>query len=107
MCIEDIRIGRKIVTDQISLTNSGVAALLVDNDDWRTSLSVYPDSVNDIWISIKSNVAVGNGILIPAKGHPVQLTIQQHGDCVRRAWHAIASAGPTNINALSAHLDVE
>jgi len=90
MCLEDIRLGRKIQYSQ-TIINVGAASIrIVEDDPKRVSLSIYPNRVQTYTLSTSEPVVYDSGIPLGPSFHPIHLNIKDDGQAVIKAWFAIA-----------------
>lgn len=93
MCMEDLKIGRNTQSAQIDVTLSTASQQILGPDPNRVAIIFgVPDS-SRAYFSSNSPAVVGFGIPQDTAGHPFAITLAEHGEMVRKAWHVIALAG--------------
>lgn len=105
--MEDVRIGRKIVTTRRFVSVGGAAQQIVIYDPKRVSLSIF-GSQGLLFLGFDANVISTGGFSLPAGDHGWRIDIWRDGDCVTRDWWAFNNAVlPIPLLLLEGHLDLE
>ena len=91
MCMEDIRLGRKTITNELPLTIGATAIEVAAAMPLRTTLVLGAPLTGQVTYSLNPNVTAGQGLNVQLGSSAVTLTIQDHGDMVRQTWYAIGS----------------
>lgn len=107
MCMEDVRIGRSTVSADASPSIGTTATELVSASLDRYCLIISPPIAGQVTIGFDPNhVASGVGIVLASGADPLVLTIQEHGDMVRRAWYAAVDTGTRSVGVSWSSLQV-
>ena len=72
------------------------AARLLSPSDGRTSILIST-TTNDVWISTKPNMTVGQGLHITTTEQPFEFCSCHFGSEIQKAWYAIAAGAGTNV----------
>ena len=92
MCMEDIEIGRESLSAQWDYTTPAGSLQVVAADDRRIAILFAPPNGGAISFGITKAIVSGFGFQLVLGGAPVQMTIQEYGDLVKRAWYVAGSA---------------
>ena len=92
MCMEDVRIGRRSISQNYSFTTGVTAHQVLPGSDNRVSVILGSPLAGTITYFDEANPVSGLGFNIGAGQPPMVLNIQDHGDVVRHQWWAIADA---------------
>lgn len=102
MCMEDVRIGRDTIcvetTVQVQLT---ATPLLAASDDRYALVLSVPQGSGGLELSINPAFTIGQGLQMNAGTPPLILTIQEHGDIVRRGLYAAVLTTPVFVTIWS------
>jgi hypothetical protein len=105
MCMEDVLIGRKTISADVTVVVDATPKMLVAASLDRYCLIISPPLAGQVTIGFDANhVTSGSGIVIPSGADPLVLTIQEHGDIVRRAIFAAVDAPPRNVGVMYSSL---
>jgi hypothetical protein len=63
----------------------------------RIAILFVPHNTARFSVSPESGVQIDTGLTLQFGGDVIELTVERHGDIVRRGWFAIASAATTKI----------
>lgn len=96
MCMEDVLLGRDTSSGSMIVPINVTSILLVPADPSRLALIIGQPSAGHVVADFGKPPDSNSGIWLSSALPPLILTIQQHGDIVRRAWYAQGS-GPANI----------
>jgi hypothetical protein len=91
MCMEDVKIGRATNSgDGFASIPAATAGLIVGPSLHRYCLIISPPIAGHVTIGFSPNQLVdGSGVVLASGADPLILTIQEHGDIIRRAFYAI------------------
>jgi len=105
MCMEDIRIGRRMAgtESRITLTASSLQVVLADPK--RIHLCFFPPVSGTVTLSSHGPVVANVGITMSANDHPLHLDIKEHGLLVIGNWFAIHSVGGPTLSILEGRLE--
>lgn len=93
MCMEDIRIGRRTIHTPRNFALGVASGVIAAYDEKRIQLLIYPPSSGTLTIFPANSVIVNKGITLTSTSHPMIMTVDTHGDLVKKMWAAIHSAG--------------
>lgn len=99
MCMEDVNIGRKTSSRMLNfaVVNTGSQEIL-PGSPYRYALIFTPPQAGRVTLTNESPAVLDIGMTLVSAGGPFAMTIQDHGDIVRKPWYAIASiAGTLNV----------
>lgn len=74
-------------TALVKLPDNSAFTRLCGVSDKRYKLWVYPSVNANIYLSNDPTANVLNAICIQSGGHPLELCIEDDGDCVQREWY--------------------
>jgi len=74
---------------------SGNAPEIAGPSPRRVALLFLPVAGTAYTVSTESGVTLNNGLTIQQGGELLELTVERHGEIVRRAWYAIAGTSAT------------
>jgi hypothetical protein len=95
MCMEDIRIGRKIKTTFRYVALSATAAPIVKPNPNRVFIMIGVPSTNPAIVGPDSSVSLTAGISIFNTSKPLLLTVKKHGDIVIKGLWGITFPSAT------------
>ena len=105
MCMEDVRIGGATISADKTISVANTPQLIVESSLDRYCLIISPPLAGQVTIGFDANhVASGSGIVLASGADPLVLTIQEHGDIVRRAFFAAVDTPPRNIGIMYSSL---
>lgn len=107
MCMEDVRIGQNTPVDELSKTVTTASTQLVDRNERRTLLIIYPPPSGTLTVSILTPVVANVGVTLQTTSPPLIMSIQTHGQLLYKAWYAIHSAGGVQCTFHEGVLDPE
>lgn len=90
MCMDDVRLGRKSLSDQVDIAPTTVSAEVLTGADNRIAIVFNRPSVGTVTYSLHQPAVLGQGITLGAGDGSVSLDIQRHGGMVCRPWQAIS-----------------
>jgi len=90
--MEDIEIGRESLSAQWDYTTTAGSLQVVAADDKRIAISFAPPNGGAISLGLTKAITSGFGFQLVLGGAPVQMSIQEYGDLVKRAWFVAGSA---------------
>lgn len=96
MCMEDVRLGRKVAVTETVVPLLVSAVVVADYSPKRTLLIFYPPVSGTTTLSIGNTAVAGSGVTMTANSSPLILDIQKQGNLVTQRWFAIHSAGGVN-----------
>lgn len=99
MCMEDVKIGKAAICTETVVAVGAASGLLIAAAPTAFSLLISPPSAGTITISTINPAVLGAGFNLAAGQPMLRLNVEQDGNCVSKAWFAIASA-PTNISVM-------
>lgn len=80
------------------------SANAVSPNDRRIALVFTGPSEGSITISTEPDVSLGRGLVL-TPGMELQLTVERHGDAVKKPWYAIAEGGASLLGYLEVTFD--
>jgi hypothetical protein len=99
--MEDVLIGRDTNSGDRIVVVSTTATMLLEASMFRYCVIISPPLAGQVSIGFDPNhVVSGGGIILPSGADPLVLTIQEHGDIVRRAIYAAVDAGTRNVSIM-------
>lgn len=104
MCMEDVRIGRKTMSRQHDFTATTTSQPLISGSDDRYAMILTAPLVGHVTYSLENPAVLGNGINLGVGDGAITISIQEHGDIVRRPWFIISDQAAAPIAVLSSHL---
>lgn len=105
MCMEDIRIGRRTKTVCHRTTIDVNPVIMVDGNPNRVILILSASDSDQYSISPNPNEPDFEGLVIPAAGDPVRLTLANAGDFITKPLYAKTGSGPQQIGWIEGTLD--
>lgn len=105
MCMEDIRIGRKLNSQLRTKTIAGgTASLLVGGNPKRVAIDISTDGTAVAWIGTRDYPpSAVSGLTLPTQRPEKQLRIEDHGNVVTGeifVFHAAGNVGYTYIESI-------
>lgn len=107
MCMEDVRLGRKVSVVQKTIALTVNSQSLLDADPKRVSVIICTPTLDTVTISLSDPAILASGILLTPSLPPIHLDIKSHGNLVCKAMNIIGVAGTGNITILEGRLDNE
>lgn len=105
MCMEDVRIGRESTAAEYRVVlPTGTVKQIVPYDKDRIALIISPPDLNTVYLSFSQDPGSGVGFLLSYRAGPLCLSLQEHGDIVRRAIYGISPSGGEVVCAWTATL---
>lgn len=95
MCMEDIRIGRETIAQELNLTVGVTAVNIIPASADRVGLIISSGAVNSIVLGFEQSLTTAFGIRLGALALPLMLNLRDHGEVVRKSIWAIASGAGT------------
>ncbi len=107
MCLKDVLMGRNSTSNAaVVAIGAGAVKQVLPADPYRYSIVFSGPSTGSITYSINQNPGDGEGIVFHQGCGPIALTIQHHGDMVRRPWYAY-SVNAVNVAVHTAQMREE
>jgi len=78
-----------------TVPSAGAAPEIAGPSPRRVALLFLPSTTTNYTVSTESGVSLNNGLTLAQNGELLELTLERHGEIVRRAWYAIAAASTT------------
>lgn len=105
MCMEDVRLGRKVASSQGTAPVTTTAQRLIQEDPMRVLLIILPPASGTLTVGIAPFTAAGKGYAIPSTGSPFKLDIKKEGTLCTHAWFVVHDVGSVDINWFEGRLD--
>lgn len=93
MCMQDVIIGRKTGSYQVTPTINATSTILLPADDKRFAIVISNPSAGVLTLSFADPAVANQGIRIDTGSEALILTLKEHGNMVTRKIMAIMSAG--------------
>ena len=101
MCMEDVLLGRSTISADRTISVALTPQLILEASLDRYCVIISPPLAGQVTIGFDPNhVVSGGGIVLASGADPLVLTIQEHGDIVRRAIYAAVDAPPRNVGIM-------
>ena len=97
MCMEDVRIGRKVQSQFIPFSVTAAGNEVIPADPHRVSLTIstHPSltAISQCTFSTDKIPVVDQGLNTCGYGVPIKLHIDRDGEAVTKAWYGISALG--------------
>lgn len=107
MCMEDIRIGRKTGSTQITVTVSNPSSVILPADAKRTAIVISPPAAGTMFVAFGRDASTTSGIRVEPVTSPLILDLQHHGNLVTGPLHGFCGAGAESISIWFSRLEDE
>lgn len=105
MCMEDVRIGRAVATEERTQSITNTAVFVIDEDPNRYSITFFAHPTDAYVVSSQFTPTASIGMNIPAGSVPLHLNIRDHGHVVTKGFQAIGPVGGITITFLVGTLE--
>lgn len=105
--MEDKRIGRATHSEEVSAAVSTTITPLIGPDPNRVAIAFFASPDDGVWVTTRNDAAVKTGLFIPKNGTGIYLTIEDHGDIVRKGWSGSVATTPTAIGIVTGSLPLQ
>lgn len=86
MCLEDIRLGRKIAVVETNYIVGAAQTILCDDDPSRVMLTFWPSPTDTLILSSLMVMGATDGGALTLNAGPLTMDIKTHGLIVTRRW---------------------
>jgi hypothetical protein len=106
MCMEDIRLGRKLAAGcRVVAVAAGAVRELCGPDPNRTRLAFSSAGGQVVWVGPASLAPTTTaGWTLPTANPQMVLTVEVWGRLIQERWLAIVNAGSENVTVMEGHL---
>lgn len=91
------------ITRTVETTSGGLISAVPD----RVAIILNSPPANRYTISQEGTAVIDQGITIHPVIHPVTLTLESHGDAVRKAWNAISAVANQAVTWIEVYGDCD
>lgn len=92
MCMEDIRLGRKMTcAEGKTALVANTPVIVVPASKLRVGLIISGNSTAPVTLGFDNTIVVGNGIIIPINQRPIFMSIKDWGEIIRRPIWGVAN----------------
>jgi hypothetical protein len=105
--MEDVRLGRKTVTQQRNVTVPVSSIPVVQRSPNRILLVFFPPLSGTITLQVSGTAVQDAGINLTSASHPLVMNVKDYGDVVTKDWDAIHSVGGVTLAILEGLLEAK